>query len=56
MFNQRNYSASLGFYQPNDFSNTLEYFMNKYILKYLSKCRENRLRLKEQFREEQQQQ
>ena len=28
----------------NDFSNILEYYMDKYLLKYLSKCRDSEIK------------
>ena len=36
------------FYRPNDFSNVLEYFVDKYLLKFLAKFKGHKLKLKAQ--------
>jgi len=40
IFNQRNFDASIGFYKSNDFSKILEYYIDKYLLKTMAKCKE----------------
>ena len=38
--------SAVEFYKENDFSNILEYFMDRYFLKSISKCREDMLPLR----------
>ncbi len=40
VFNKRCYDAGLGFYKANDFTKVLEYFIDKYLIKTLGKCKE----------------
>lgn len=51
-FNQRNFDAKIGFYKSNDFSKVLEYYCDKYLLKVISKCKEQPLKIKEEIKEE----
>ena len=44
-FNRRNFDEESGFYKPNNFENLLEYYMDKALIKALSKCKEHRLQL-----------
>lgn len=41
IYNQRNFDKSIGFYKSNDFTKVLEYYVDKAILKVLSKCKES---------------
>jgi len=45
-FNKKNFDESTGFYKVNNFSNLLEYYLDRSILKAISKCKEEKLRLK----------
>lgn len=47
LFNNRNFDEAIGFVKPNNFSSLLEYYMDKSILKAMSKCKETKLNLRE---------
>ena len=55
MFNQRNFDYKIGLYKSNDFTKILEYYFDKYILKNMSKCYENKLILKEEYKNQENQ-
>ena len=42
-FKQRNFDEDIGFYKANNFSNVLEYYINNYLIKSLSKSREQQI-------------
>lgn len=46
MFNKKNYDEAVGFYKVNNFANLLEYFFDRAILKAISKCKEEKLKLR----------
>lgn len=52
-FNQRCMDPTTGLYQSNDFSQVCEYFLDKHILKTLSKCKEHKLKTKMEYQEQQ---
>lgn len=39
-YDQRNYYERIGFYKSNDFRNTLEYYVDKYLVEVLSRSKE----------------
>ena len=45
-FNKRNFDELTGFYKENNFSNLLEYYLDRSLLKAISKCKEEKLTLK----------
>lgn len=47
VFNVRNFNDKIGFFKSNDFRNVLEYFINTYLLKALSKSKENKLAIRD---------
>ena len=46
LYNKRNYDEGVGFYKVNNFANLLEYYFDRGDLKAISKCKEEKLRLK----------
>lgn len=46
VFNKKNYDEAVGFYKVNNFANLLEYFFDRAIIKAISKCKEEKLRLR----------
>lgn len=44
-FNVRNYNDKIGYYRSNDFRNVLEYYVNTYLIRTISKSRERQLPL-----------
>lgn len=45
-FNKKNYDEETGFYKENNFGNLLEYFFDRSLIKAISKCKEDKLKLK----------
>ena len=39
-YDQRNYYERIGYYKSNDFRNTLEYYVDKYLVQVLSRSKE----------------
>mmetsp|Transcript_10031 Transcript_10031/g.15256 ORF Transcript_10031/g.15256 Transcript_10031/m.15256 type:complete len:109 (-) Transcript_10031:1828-2154(-) len=48
-FKQRNFNDKIGFYKANDFSNVLEYYVNTYLLRSLSKSKESPLMVRQEL-------
>ena len=44
-FNQRNFDEVTGFYKENNFTNLLQYYLDRSLLKSISKCKEEKLNL-----------
>ena len=44
-FNQKNFDEVTGFYRENDFTNLLQYYLDRSVLKYISKGKEEKLTL-----------
>ena len=44
-FNQKNFDKVTGFYRENNFTNLLQYYLDRSVLKYISKSKEEKLRL-----------
>ena len=42
-FNRRNFNEKIGFQKANHFGDILEYFLNKSLIKAISKCKEEKL-------------
>lgn len=51
-YDQRNFNDLIKFYKPNKFDKVLEYYIDKYILKFLSKFKGHKLTLKAEHQEE----
>ena len=45
-FNKKNYDEDTGFYKVKNFTNLLEYYHDRAIIKAISKCKEEKLKLK----------
>lgn len=46
VFNKKKYDEGVGFYKANNFTNLLEYYFDRSILKAISKCKEDKLKLR----------
>ena len=46
-FNQKNYDEVTGFYRENNFQNLLQYWIDRSVLKHISKSKEEKLVLTE---------
>jgi len=46
-FNQKNFDEATGFYRENNFMNLLQYYLDRGVLKHISKCKEEKLSLTE---------
>ena len=42
-FNKKNFDEATGFYRENNFTNLLQYYLDRSVLKYISKCKEEKL-------------
>ena len=47
-FNKRNFDEVTNFYKENNFTNLLQYYFDRSLLKWISKCKEERFKLTEQ--------
>ena len=44
-FNQKNFDETTGFYRENSFQNLLQYYLDRSVIKYISKSKEEKLHL-----------
>jgi hypothetical protein len=45
-FNKKNFDEETSFYKVNNFTNLLEYYLDRSMIKAISKCKEEKLKLK----------
>ena len=51
-FNKRNFDEVTNFYKENNFTNLLQYYFDRSLLKWISKCKEERFKLTEKAESE----